>query len=244
MEIRSLVGTPGATNDPGAGSETLYYTNQQSGRLLFYHDHAVGITRLNVYAGMAAGYLIHDPVEDGLITSGVIPNQGGGVYNWGIPLIIQDKSFVPKDVATVQDDKWNLAGGGPYGDLYFPHIYEPNQSLTNTTGVNPYGRWDYGPWVQPNILAPAEGKAPELQAVTSLPSPADVNNPQNYVTCTTPEAFMDVMMVNGTVYPYLNVEPKAYRFRILNASNDRFMNLQLYLDASGGGSGATGHGNS
>ena len=46
-------------------------------------------------------------------------------------------------------------------------------------------------------------------------------------------------MVNGTVYPYLNVEPKAYRFRILNASNDRFVNLQLYLDASGGGTGAT-----
>ena len=46
-------------------------------------------------------------------------------------------------------------------------------------------------------------------------------------------------MVNGTVYPYLNVEPKAYRFRILNACNDRFLNLQLYLDASGGGTGAT-----
>ena len=46
-------------------------------------------------------------------------------------------------------------------------------------------------------------------------------------------------MVNGTVYPYVNVEPKAYRFRILNACNDRFLNLQLYLDASGGGSGAT-----
>ena len=47
------------------------------------------------------------------------------------------------------------------------------------------------------------------------------------------------MMVNGTVYPFLVVQPKAYRFRILNASNDRFVNLQLYLDASGGGSGAT-----
>ena len=43
---------------------------------MFYHDHAVGITRLNVYAGMAAGYLIHDPVEDNLIDgtkTGVIP---------------------------------------------------------------------------------------------------------------------------------------------------------------------------
>jgi hypothetical protein len=49
--------------NPGAGSLTNYYTNQQSGRLLFYHDHALGITRLNVYAGLAAGYLIVDPYE-------------------------------------------------------------------------------------------------------------------------------------------------------------------------------------
>ena len=82
---------------PGDGQMTFYYTNQQSGRLLFYHDHAYGITRLNVYAGEAAGYLITDPVEDALIfngTSGVIPNNGGGVYTYGIPLIIQDKTFV------------------------------------------------------------------------------------------------------------------------------------------------------
>ena len=52
---------------PPNGSQTLYYTNQQSNRLMFYHDHALGITRLNVYAGMAAGYLFTDPVEDDLI---------------------------------------------------------------------------------------------------------------------------------------------------------------------------------
>ncbi|MCG2770844.1 MAG: multicopper oxidase domain-containing protein [Desulfobacterales bacterium] len=223
--------------DPGAGSQTMYYTNQQSGRLMFYHDHAVGITRLNVYAGMAAGYLIHDPVEDNLIATGVIPDQGGGVNTWGIPLIIQDKTFVPQDVATVQDTKWNAAWG-TYGDLYFPHIYEANQSLTSADGMNPYGRWDFGPWVQPNILAPVEVPAPELQAALPLPG-TDVDHPENYLTSVTPESFMDVMMVNGTVYPYLNVEPKAYRFRILNACNDRFVNLQLYLDASGGGTGAT-----
>jgi len=231
-------GTPGATNDPGSGKQTLYYTNQQSGRLMFYHDHAVGITRLNVYAGMAAGYLLHDPVEDNLIATGIIPNNGGGVYNWGIPLIIQDKTFVPQDVATVQDTKWDTVNWGTYGDLYFPHIYEPNQSLTDPTGLNPYGRWDFGPWVQPNILAPIEVPAPELKAAVPLPPPADANNPQNYLTSVVPETFMDTMMVNGTVYPYLTVEPKAYRFRILNASNDRMLNLQLYLDASGGGTGA------
>ena len=142
---------------------------------MFYHDHAVAITRLNVYAGIAAGYLIHDPVEDALISNGTIPTGGGAfsmaplnVYNWGIPLIIQDKSFVPKDVATVQDDRWNL-GWGQYGDLYIPHIYEPNQSLTDPTGMNPYGRWDFGPWVQPNILAPIEGQPPAIKAVDPLP---------------------------------------------------------------------------
>ena len=43
-----------------------------------------------------------------------------------------------------------------------------------------------------------------------------------------PEAFMDTMMVNGTAYPYLVVAPGPYRFRILNACNDRYLNLQLY----------------
>jgi len=51
-------GTAGATNNPGNGSLTFYYNNQQSARLQFYHDHSFGITRLNVYAGEAAGYLL------------------------------------------------------------------------------------------------------------------------------------------------------------------------------------------
>ena len=42
------------------------------------------------------------------------------------------------------------------------------------------------------------------------------------------EAFHDTPIVNGTAYPRPHVEPKAYRFRILNAANDRFFNLQWY----------------
>ncbi len=86
---------------PPAGSETLFYTNQQSGRLMFYHDHAFGITRLNVYAGLAAPYLIHDPAEDALIAAGTIPT-GGAIPQGtplGIPLVIQDKTFVPGNIA-------------------------------------------------------------------------------------------------------------------------------------------------
>jgi hypothetical protein len=66
---------PGATNNPGPGKTTYYYTNQQSARLLFYHDHAWGITRLNVYAGEAAGYLITDPVEQALVDGGTVKGQ-------------------------------------------------------------------------------------------------------------------------------------------------------------------------
>ena len=42
-----------------------------------------------------------------------------------------------------------------------------------------------------------------------------------------PEFWGDTMLVNGTVYPYLDVEPRRYRFRILNACNTRFLSLRL-----------------
>ena len=42
--------------DPGPGASTFHWTDQQSARLMFYHDHAWGITRLNVYAGEAAAW--------------------------------------------------------------------------------------------------------------------------------------------------------------------------------------------
>jgi FtsP/CotA-like multicopper oxidase with cupredoxin domain len=247
-------GTPGATNDPGPGSQTCYYPNQQSNRLQFIHDHAWGMTRLTVYTGQFAPYLITDAVEDDFIdgtnNTGVnpgfaklIPDQGDptGPNRYGIPLIIQDKSFVPLDVAT-QDSQWDATKWGGYGSLWWPHIYEPNQSQTTADGTNPYGRWDYGPWVWPNITAPipgpGQGGGSLMQAALPLPG-ATTSDPWAYTTCIVPESFMDTSVVNGCAYPYMNVQPKAYRFRILNASNDRYLNLSLFLDASGGGSGAT-----
>ena len=76
--------------DPGPGALTFFYTNQQSARLMFYHDHAWGITRLNVYAGEAAGYLLTDAMEQSLIA------PGGALAGLGVgtPLVIQDKTFV------------------------------------------------------------------------------------------------------------------------------------------------------
>jgi FtsP/CotA-like multicopper oxidase with cupredoxin domain len=232
---------------PPVGSQTSYYPNQQSNRLQFYHDHSWGMTRLTVYSGQFAPYLITDPVEENLIHTGIIPNNGEphGPNRYGIPLIIQDKAFVPQDVAT-QDSRWDAVNWGAYGDLWWPHIYETNQSITSPDGANPYGRWDYGPWVWPNITAPVPAPSKSrrvsarpqmIEAAKPLPG-ASTSDPSTYTTCAVPESFMDTPVINGTAYPYLNVHPKAYRFRVLNACNDRMLNLQLYVDSSGGGSGA------
>ncbi len=41
------------------------------------------------------------------------------------------------------------------------------------------------------------------------------------------EYFGDVMLVNGKVWPYLDVEPRMYRLRILNGCNARILNLDI-----------------
>ncbi|RLQ94069.1 multicopper oxidase family protein [Falsibacillus albus] len=131
-------------------SEIYEYDNAQRACTLWYHDHALGITRLNVYAGLAGMYIIRDTYESSL-------NLPAGDYE--IPLLIQDKSF------------------NPDGSLFYP-----DQPRTPVPGV------------QPSI---------------------------------SPEFLGDAITVNGKVWPFLEVEPRKYRFRILNASNSRFFGLKL-----------------
>jgi FtsP/CotA-like multicopper oxidase with cupredoxin domain len=215
---------------PSDGLATYYWTNEQSQRLMFYHDHAYGITRLNVYGGVAAGYLLTDRYEDTMIDSGIIPGGPAGTpYRYGIPLVIQDRSFVndastppldstgnPTTLPTATsptlatDPLWQNVGTTG-GSLWFPHEYMPNENIFDGSGALAWGRWDYGPWLNP----------PLVPINPILPSPSHV-----------PETFADTMLVNGTAFPYLNVHPKAYRFRVLNAGNDRTLNLQLYVAAS------------
>jgi hypothetical protein len=154
-------GTQGATNDPGDGSLTFYYTNQQSARLMFYHDHAYGITRLNVYSGEAAGYLLTDDVEADLIggtnVTGVNPGLMKILPDIGIPLILQDKTFVDAKTIAAQDPTWRWGGeidqDGKWqpktGDLWVPSVYMPAQNPYDLSGANPFGRWQYGPWFWP-----------------------------------------------------------------------------------------------
>lgn len=130
---------------PGYVTDTYTYPNAQQAATLWYHDHALGITRLNVYAGLAGFYLIRDAVEDGL-------NIPKGAYE--IPIVIQDRMF------------------NPDGTLFYPNV--------GVTAMHPI-------WV--------------------------------------PEFFGDVPVVNGKAFPYLEVEPRRYRFRLLNGSQARFYNL-------------------
>jgi spore coat protein A, manganese oxidase len=175
---------------PKPGQAEYYYPNDQRAAFLWYHDHALGITRLNAYAGLASGYILRDDLEQYLIRKGIIPQQE-------IPLVLQDKTFVDGT-----DPNYVF---GEKGDLWYPYLYEPDSQ--------PTGRWAYGP--DAPIPAPVRGP---------LPVPSIV-----------PEFFGDTILVNGAVYPYVEVKPQRYRLRILNASQARFFNLQLYYAKDDGG---------
>lgn len=223
------------TGDPDDGIMTFYYTNQQSARLMFYHDHAWGITRLNVYAGEVAPYLISDETEESLIDAGIIPGPEST-----IPLVVQDKTFVPgAKQLSLSDETWDVERWGGPGNLWLPHVYSPAQNPGDASGVNQFGRWAYGPWFWPptsSIDSPPvpnpyydEDCDPDEQWCEPPMMPGVPFNSMGM------EAFMDTPVINGTVYPTLTVDPKTYRFRILNGANDRFFNLSFYkaVDANG-----------
>jgi FtsP/CotA-like multicopper oxidase with cupredoxin domain len=223
------------SGNPTDGEMTFFYTNQQSARLMFYHDHAWGITRLNVYAGEAAPYIITDATEQALVNGGIIPGPAAT-----IPLVIQDKTFVPNDAQlALQDETWDTARWGGEGSLWVPHIYSPAQNPGDASGVNEYGRWAYGPWFWPptnNIeFGPVDNPYYDPACDPDLGWCEPPLMPGVPYLSMGMESFNDTPVVNGTAYPTLTVDPKTYRFRILNAANDRFFNLSLYqaIDANG-----------
>ncbi|HLK09577.1 MAG TPA: hypothetical protein VKV30_16600 [Candidatus Angelobacter sp.] len=191
----SFLNVPGFPAPP-TGTAVYYYPNQQSARLVWYHDHAIGITRTNAYAGIASGYIITDDFEANLVASGLLPDLVG------IPLIIQDKGFVPADFDK-QDPGWKW---GKPGDLWYPHQYEAN--ILSGGVRNRKGRWDWGPTAVP----PAKGTQ-ALPAVSLVP-----------------ETFFDTTLVNGGLYPKISVPSKRVRFRMLNGSQARFYHMNLYAE--------------
>ena len=131
---------------------TYHYPNSQQATTLWYHDHAVGITRLNVYAGLSGFFLLRDDEERAM-------NLPSGDYE--VPLLLQDRTL---------DEK---------GQLVYAPTHEDGQKL-------PPGVWG-------------------------------------------PELFGDLPVVNGVIYPYLEVEPRPYRLRVLNGANSRFFNIYFNL---------------
>jgi spore coat protein A len=155
-EVRTVVHLHGAKAPAGSdgypenwytsGKSAVYhYPNQQDASLLWYHDHAMGINRLNVYAGMMGLFIVRDAAEDAL-------HLPSGKYE--IPLVLFDRML--------RTD----------GQLYYPVSQRPES-----------------PWV--------------------------------------PELFGNLLLVNGKVLPYLDVEARKYRFRFLNAANGRFYTLSF-----------------
>jgi spore coat protein A, manganese oxidase len=155
-QVRSVVHVHGAKAPPRSDgypedwytpgkSRTYYYPNNQDAALLWYHDHAMGINRLNIYAGLFGLYVIRTEAEDALD----LPH---GKYE--IPLTICDRMID--------------AGS----QLLYPVSGKPR-----------------APWI--------------------------------------PEFFGNFYLANGKIMPFLEVEPRKYRFRILNASNARQYLLSL-----------------
>jgi spore coat protein A, manganese oxidase len=167
-----------------ANEAEYYYPNQQGSRLVWYHDHSIGTTRLNAYAGIASAYVIYDDYELGLVAVNHLP---GPLDPRTVYLVFQDKIFVSERIER-RDPTWPaIMPHSRPGDLWYAHVYDPD-------------RWD---------LAPEQPAGPP-------PNPSVV-----------PEFFGDTILVNGTAYPFLEVEQRQYRFRLLNACQARFLNPRL-----------------
>jgi spore coat protein A len=155
-DVRAVVhmhGARAATKDDGypddwfvpGTSRVCHYPLEQGAMALWYHDHAMGINRLNIYAGLIGMMLIRDEEEDAL-------HLPSGRYE--IPLTLYDRNFTAD------------------GQLLYPVSGDPDH-----------------PWVS--------------------------------------EFAGDAILINGKIRPYVEVEPRLYRFRLLNAANSRFFALSL-----------------
>lgn len=99
--LAAMDGQPDYALQPGEQA-TYVFSNRQLATTLWYHDHALGITRLNIYMGLAGAYIIHDELEQAL-------NLPRGEFD--IPLIMQDRSFNP-DGSLAYPSSWASAFNG------------------------------------------------------------------------------------------------------------------------------------
>jgi spore coat protein A len=107
----------------------FYYPNDQSARLMWYHDHAMGTTRLNAYAGIASAYIIRDGFEAGLQAVGLPEFIENGGHE--IPIVVQDKIFVSTTTDETDPTWFSLKPTSVPGHLWYEHIYDPKRAKLN-----------------------------------------------------------------------------------------------------------------
>lgn len=166
--------SPGYTiRGPQWRDKKYLYDNSQPAGTIWYHDHALGITRLNVYAGMAGFYIIRDDDDTGLFGNSL----GLPAFPYEAAFAIQDRMF--KD----------------NGELFYPAF--PG---------DPY----YEDFID------GEGAIlPEINFLGGGPTGLA-------------EFFGDHMLVNGKIWPKMNVEPRNYRLRLLNGCDSRFLAVEFW----------------
>jgi FtsP/CotA-like multicopper oxidase with cupredoxin domain len=124
--------------DWSRGSSTFTYGNVQRATTLWYHDHALGLTRLNVYAGPVGFYLIRGGAND--LPAGVLPGPAPAVGDtpgtsyYEIPLVIQDRSFDTNGALFYPDNR-AFFEGLTVGQLQIPFI--PQSACSGPSDVSP-----------------------------------------------------------------------------------------------------------
>jgi len=113
------------------GTAKFMYANDQRATTLWYHDHALGMTRVNVYAGPAGFYLIRGGPSD--LPAGMLPGPApavgdpAGMRYYEIPIVIQDRSFDANDSLFYPDNRAFFEGLHT-GQLQIPFIPDPAYS--------------------------------------------------------------------------------------------------------------------
>jgi len=189
------------SNPGNLGYADFSYSNDQPAATLWYHDHTLGMTRSNVYAGPAGFWLIRGGPNDGgtdvsdnsaAVLPGPAPVAGQAVLDLNVPGNAV-RNMIREIPIVIQDRSFNTDGS-----LFYPADRAFFEGLTKK----------------------------QLKIQFTPQDDSDVLPIWN------PEAFFNVMVVNGVSWPKLDVAQDRYRFRLLNGCNSRFLNLALVVVAS------------
>jgi len=137
--------------NPGAlpGQAEYFYPNDQSARLMWYHDHAWGITRTNAYAGLASGYVLIDPDAEAAFDTANpgVPSalELGLINSQFFYFVFQDKIFIGPQGPPAGYG----ADAGP-GDLFYATTYDP--ALFGPAGVPSFGEPLLSPFPVPSCV--------------------------------------------------------------------------------------------